>query len=98
MIGLRRADGILALDLLAPSPGPGTRIVAVRPTGLAAGWQASLGPPGPAGQRVSLYGTAPLAGRGAVLEIDFEAARPPERGKWPFAVEASANEGAIPVR
>jgi subtilisin family serine protease len=98
VIGLRRADGILALDLRAPDPGRGTRIVAVRPTGLAANWQASLGPPGPAGQRVSLYGTTPLAGRGAVLEIDFEAARTPERGEWPFAVEASANEGAIPVR
>jgi hypothetical protein len=98
VLGLKRADGILALDLLAPATASGTRIVAVRPAGLAAGWSALLGPRGPGGQRVSLYGSSALAGRGAVLELDFEASSPPERGRWPFRIEASANEGAIPVR
>jgi hypothetical protein len=98
VLGLKRADGILALDLLAPATASGTRIVAVRPAGLAAGWSALLGPPGPGGQRISLYGSSALAGRGAVLELDFEASSPPERGRWPFRIEASANEGAIPVR
>jgi len=98
VLGLKRAEGILALDLLAPGTPHGMRIVAVRPAGLAATWSATLGPPGPGGQRIALYGADALAGRGAVLEIDFEASGPPERGRLPFRIEASANEGSIPVR
>ena len=98
VLGLKRADGILALDLFAAGAAREIRILAVRPVGLAAAWSVALGPLSPEGQRVSLYGTSALAGRGAVLEIDFEASSSPERGRMPFRIEASANEGSIPVR
>ncbi len=99
VLGLKQADGITALDLFAPAPKmPGLRIVSVRPVGLAAAWSAALGPLEAAGQRIALYGAGPLAGRGAVLELVFEASGPPERGRLPFPIEASANEGAIPIR
>ncbi len=98
VLGVKGADGITALDLLSAAPKQGHRIVSVRPVGLAADWTAALGPPGTAGQRIALYGAGALAGRGAVLEVVFEAIRPPERGRLPFPIEASANEGAIPIR
>ncbi len=98
VVGIRRADGIVALDLHVAGLADEIRIRSVRPVGLAQGWSATLGQPGPAGQRVALFGALPLVGSGPVLEVVFEADGLLPRRSLPFWMEAVANEGQIPIR
>lgn len=93
--GIDRADGIQAVDFTLVAHGSGApvaRVVGARAVGIAAGYGVNFA--GEQTVRLGLFGTRPLTGSGAVLEIVYEASR---GRSLPFSVEALANEGLVPL-
>lgn len=95
-IGLRRSDGIIALDLALKHDPILVRDVELQPIGLASGYTvvSSVHP----GRVVSaVYGVEPMRGSGPVAEIVYRM----DGGSlaaFPFTVEAVANEGLVKIR
>ena len=94
-ISLQNADGILGLDLSLGYDASRIRIVDVAGTGLGTSFIWAKAGQGET-YRVAGYGIDPLSGSGPVLTVTIEALR---NGGVPnlLSVQASANEGAIPL-
>jgi hypothetical protein len=91
----RSADGIEAIDLALRFDPRIATVVEVKPLELAGGWSVAHHE-GEGGAKVAMYGVTPLHGSGALLSITIEAKA--QITVAPISVEASANEGAIPLR
>ncbi len=92
-LGLAQADGIVAFDArleLADA----VRVREVTTTGLADGFTV-LTHAADGEQRIALYGATPMLGTGSFLVVTYELAGPATG--MPFAFQAEANEGAIPL-
>jgi hypothetical protein len=95
LLDVKNADGIEAVDLALRFDPRNAALVEVKPVDLASGWSVARHD-AEGGAKVALYGVTPLVGSGTVLSITIEARVP--MALAPVAVEASANEGTVPVR
>ena len=94
VLGLQRADGILGLDMALRYDAEAIHVRNIAATGLGAAWTAA-GNSGAGEYRVALFGVQPLAGSGSFLTVTYEMAVHVDG--LPFAVDAQANEGRIPI-
>ncbi len=92
-LGLAQADGILGVDTTLKL-GRGVRIADVRTTGIASGFTALHNAVG-TDQRIALFRATPMVGTGPFLVVTYEQGG--VANGLPFAIEAQANEGAIPL-
>ncbi|MBP7147176.1 MAG: S8 family serine peptidase [Acidobacteria bacterium] len=92
-LGIADADGIQAVDLALR--GAAARIESVRALGIAAGY-AAVGHALPARHAIAVFGTRPMAGTGSFLEVVYSVAGR-AAASLPFGIEASANEGLVPL-
>jgi len=95
-IGLRRADGIVALDLALKHDPSLVGEVELRPVGLASGY-AVVSSAHPGRVVSAVYGVVPMHGSGPVLEIVYRLAGGGYVA-FPFSIEAEANEGLVKIR
>ncbi|MBZ5640114.1 MAG: hypothetical protein LAO51_15315 [Acidobacteriia bacterium] len=95
-LDLRNADGIEALDLRLLYDPDRIRVVDVRTGGLAPQFKLATGDSG-GDRRIGMYGVLPLQGSGRLLTVTVEVLKSGRLSRQ-FSIEASANEGRIPLR
>ncbi len=96
VLGLQHADGIQALDLALVYDAQRVTLRQLAPVGIAASMHLAERDDRAAGRaQAALFGVQPMLGTGAFLSVTFETAEPVSG--LPLSIEASANEGAIPL-
>lgn len=95
-LDLRKADGILAMDLSLVYDPSQISIQGIQASDLGSGFNVVTNDSGGT-VAIGAYGVLPLAGSGSVLTITVEALK--ETGpRAPMTVRGQANEGQIPLR